>query len=243
MVVSLNSTHGAAAGTDEERQGNVFALAAPYANGRTGPLPTLVALEAALAEMPISSFTVLSDQETRVPLPSRCAAHRTDWYDKYTTFVYQFDKLRTCYHHVVQYERDQGVCFDFLVMSRPDDIWLSKVPHVSTLPRDTLTVPKHWPGMVGIPHMVEDHFFVIPRRLAPVFAGAVNGWSRCLPLETIGNNCPFPYRGYQNQTRVMQSECILGHYLHSQNVSWQHHEGYIYSRTGKRALRNRTGRT
>lgn len=226
MVVSHNCTHGSAVGTEAERRRSVYELHPSECSGHR-----LASLPHVLASMPIQSFSNVSDSEVTVPDP-RCEKHEAhgkyEAYEKYESFYYQFSKLRTCYRQVEQYEREHDVCFDWIVRSRPDDAWRAPVPHVSSLPVDVITVPQHWPGMMGLRFMVEDHFFMVPRQLARVVFAAVEGWSACPALHTIVQRCPFPRPGWQIQTGVMQSECILGNYLNAHNVTWRHDPRLVY---------------
>ncbi len=217
MVISHNCTHGSAVGTEAERRRSVFELHPSECSGHR-----LASLPSVLASMPIESFTNVSDAEVAVPNP------QCEKYEKYASFYYQFSKLRTCYRQVEQYERSRAVCFDWIVRSRPDDAWRAPVPHVSSLPIDVITVPQHWPGMMGLGFMVEDHFFMVPRQLARIVFAAVDGWSACPALHKIVQRCPFPTPGWQIQTGVMQSECILGNYLRAHNVTWRHDPRLVY---------------
>ena len=222
MVASLNCTHGAAVGTNDERAVSRFELSSRDCSSNTTGMPE------AIARMPLESFTIATDEVATSPSPQCMPQGDSEAYEKYTSYFYMFAKAKTCYEQVVQYEKDTGVCFDWVVKTRPDDMWLSRAPELRRLPHDKITVPSHWSGLVGLTHIVEDHTFVIPRHLASTFFNAIDGWSICPTMHELTERCPFPFRGYQNKTRVMQSECILGHYLNLHNITWQNNPKFRY---------------
>lgn len=218
MVTSLNCTHGAAVGTPRTIRESVRSLPARSCSSRTNDAD----VKAAIAYMPLEKFTIVSDESHPAPSPRCEPKNGGEAYEKYTSFWYMFSKMKHCYDEVIRYELTHNVCFDWVVKSRTDDKWLLPAPKLHKLPRNVITVPKSWPAMVGMSHFVEDHAFLVPRPLAHSFFNAVDGWDACPPLRSIVERCPFPYRGWQNVTRVLQSECILGRYLNEQNISWRH---------------------
>ena len=227
VVASLSCLHGSAVGNPTRQKKYVYNIShCADVSKRIGANESNTALQGVLDFLLVESSSIINDG---VPTPTpQCAASSSEAYEKYTNFFHMFAKTSICYEQARQYERDHGVCFDFFVKARTDDEWLVPAPDVRSLPTDVVTVPLHWDGMGNLTHILEDHFAIVPRVLARAFFNAIDGWGACPPLQSVEERCPFPYKGYQRASGIMQSECILGHYLNAKNVSWRHHTQLRY---------------
>tara|TARA_A100001388_G_C28308081_1_gene284029 strand:- start:161 stop:508 length:348 start_codon:yes stop_codon:yes gene_type:complete len=65
--------------------------------------------------------------------------------------------------------------------------------------------------------IIEDHVHLFPRNLAQTYFNALEAWDTCHPLSLYVKECPFPSRNWQIKTARIQSECMLGIYLHRTN--------------------------
>lgn len=221
VVGSLDCVHGAPVGRSYDIKKYVYNFSASCSSY------PISRLQAAMSDLPIER--IIFEKETAVPAP-RCNDSELEavGISRYTNFYLQFWKTRTCFSEVYAYEQRHNVCFDFVIRSRPDHLW-TQAPHVTTLPYDAVSVPARWRGLVNRTSMLEDHAFAVPRPLARSFSNAVVGWDACHPLATYVNECDFPRPGYVLKSKVVPSECILGLYLRSRNLSWRNNPQFKYT--------------
>lgn len=155
---------------------------------------------------------------------------------KQQTYYMQWEKTRRCYNEVVRYEREAGVCFDWVVRTRTDSEWKSIAPPIGAFPYDAVTTTNIW-GMnrgnnnLTVPRPLEDHVMVVPRPAASAAMNAVAQWFDCRStaelehamhpnnakrapgaLEDPTQNCP--RRVDSVGADFLRAECMLGLYMH-----------------------------
>ena len=154
---------------------------------------------------------------------------------KEKAFYHQWEKTRRCYGHVVQYERETGVCFDWVVRSRTDHEWKSVAPPIVVLPRNAVTTSAIWSmlrsdasGILSHPRALEDHLMLVPRGAAALAMNTVAIWNDCRSADDLTRETSQPFnttstrhrddtkcpRSLPNGTMLLGAECMLGIYIY-----------------------------
>jgi hypothetical protein len=141
------------------------------------------------------------------------------------SFWHQFSKTSRCFDAVLAYERKSGMCFDFIVRSRPDHEWKGPAMPAGALPWDRVTSSRArgtWKGVA----QVEDHFMAVPRPLADIALRASSVWNgKCgHNLDEYRALCPIMGAAGTRTDAVwavrVPSECLLGRYMHDHGLRW-----------------------
>jgi hypothetical protein len=94
------------------------------------------------------------------------------------TFFETHDKLRTCLRHVVTYERNHALSFDWVVRLRPDVWFFAPLPAHCTLQHGHLAFPAGVTGC-GYSPCINDHLAFAPRHLASTYFDVVDDMASC----------------------------------------------------------------
>ena len=198
---------------------------------------TMSSIDRALAYIGAESFEILPN---RPPPRVDCSASN-GMVDRHPSFWLQTHKTRRCYEAVERYERDNDMCFDWIVRSRPDDLWKNRVPSALTLPRDMVTTGQTWAWFAPLQYWestnytaMEDHFMAVPRRLAERALGlAPTAWWDCRSPSSYKALCPSTMLHYLQKVNLsarptMTSECLLGLHLREHGVRWRTDPKFVY---------------
>ena len=194
-------------------------------------------LDRALAFIGAESFEVMPN---RAPPTVACTSSQSQ-VDRFPGYWLQTEKTRRCIENVERYEQETGVCFDWIVRSRPDDFWKSRAPRATSLPRDVVTTGQMWSWFVPLQHWnrtklsaMEDHFMAAPRQLAnAALKRAVDKWFDCRSLPGYERVCPGSMLYYMKRVNIstkamMTSECLLGLHLRERGVRWRTDPRFAY---------------
>ena len=197
---------------------------------------TMSDVDRALAYIGAESFEVLPN---RSPPTVDCKASQS--VDRHPSYWLQVSKTKRCFEAVERYEVESGVCFDWVVRSRPDDLWKAPTPAATSLPNNVVTTGQVWPWFTPLQHWhktnftaMEDHFMAVPRNLADrALKLAPRTWWDCRPARRYAALCPpamFHYLQGTNITKrpTMTSECLLGLHLREHGVRWQTNGAFQY---------------
>lgn len=187
-------------------------------------------IDRALAFVGAESFEVVPN---RAPPAASCATDRGAL-ERSPSYWLQQHKTRRCFEAVERHERESGTCFDWVVRSRPDDLWKARVPPAASLPRDAVTVGSTWPWFAPLQYWertnysaMDDHFMAAPRQLADTaLKHALAGWFDCRPPREYVARCPPQMLHYLREhgladKAVLTSECMLGLHLRTRGVRWR----------------------
>jgi hypothetical protein len=185
---------------------------------------TLEQLDTALAYVGADSFELVPTQR-----PPSSACNASAGMERHPSFWLQQSKTQRCFEAVERYEAATATCFDWVVRSRPDDVWKDKVPPASTLPPTWLTTGNAHGFLTKLQvwadnnyTAIDDHFLAAPRAMANVAFSALRAWSDCRPTEQYERTCPPQMLYYGGRlTPMLQSECLLGSYLREHQLRWR----------------------
>lgn len=187
-------------------------------------------IDRALAYLGAESFEVVPNRNA----PSvDCPSARGE-VDRHPAYWLQQQKTQRCVAAVEHYERESGVCFDWVVRTRPDDLWKVNAPPAVSLPRNMVSTGATWPWFAPLQHWartnysaIDDHFMAAPRKLADLaMKRALDTWRDCRSLADYELVCPskmlYYFRDHGISDRAMMtSECLLGLHLRSHGVRWR----------------------
>lgn len=133
------------------------------------------------------------------------------------SFHVQWSRVRTCFGAIATYELNNDLRYDYFVRIRPDMYFFYPVSTWLQPGQDAIVVGETLWQQIGACTAVapaNDHFAVIPRLHAEMFAGAADILSRCeVSHEAIvGTSC--------HRCDVAYPECFLSTYLLLHNLSY-----------------------
>ena len=187
-------------------------------------------IDRALNYIGAETFEVMPN---RPPADVDCAVAKG--VERHPSFWYQQQKTLRCFEHVERYEREHHVCFDWVVRSRPDDVWKGKVPPATELPDSAVTTGSVWGFLTELSHWksnytaMDDHFMAVPRRFADTALTAFHSWFDCRPTADYEQVCPPNMLHFDgHKAPLLQSECLLGLHLRERGIRWRADRRFMY---------------
>ena len=103
------------------------------------------------------------------------------------TFFESHHKLRACHEHVMRYEAQHRMRFDWIVRMRPDAWFFGSLPAHCELAQGRISFPA---GVVGCGYApcINDHLSFMPRALSPYYFRIADDMRSCVGLRNLSKH-------------------------------------------------------